>query len=127
MNHPVQHRPSAQRTTAMTESPWFWLLLFSATAWLALQLAAPKYSHRQLQLEHQFQGRQWAHLESPEDGPRKQDVIRFSTADHLVVRLRPLRWAALTGVVVAVVGLVCQRRLFSRQANSGNTTDDLVA
>ncbi len=41
----------------MTDSPWFWGLLFSVMALVSLALIAPKYDRRQGQIEGRYLGR----------------------------------------------------------------------
>ena len=44
----------------LTDSPWFWALLFSLMALVGLGLIAPKFDVRQRQIEGRFLGRQQA-------------------------------------------------------------------
>ncbi|MFN5757137.1 MAG: hypothetical protein ACK54F_09370 [Planctomycetia bacterium] len=44
----------------VTDSPWFWALLFSLMALVGLGLIAPKFDVRQRQIEGRFLGRQQA-------------------------------------------------------------------
>lgn len=39
------------------ESPWFWLLVFSVMALVAVLLIGPKFMRRQARLEQKFEGR----------------------------------------------------------------------
>lgn len=48
----------AETTTApVTDSPWFWGLLFSLMGLVALAIIAPKYDRRQGQIEGRYLGR----------------------------------------------------------------------
>ncbi|MCA9247016.1 MAG: hypothetical protein KDA42_07875 [Planctomycetales bacterium] len=94
----------------ITDSPWFWALLFSLVALIALQIMARKYSLRQTQIEQQYQGRQWAHLE-PESALReKGDVIAFSSSDEVVIDLRPLRLVAIALIALSGAMLLLRWR-----------------
>jgi hypothetical protein len=43
---------------SVTESPWFWVLMFSGMALAALLAIGPKYGGRQARLERQYQARE---------------------------------------------------------------------
>ncbi|MFM8415594.1 MAG: hypothetical protein ACKOCX_12825 [Planctomycetota bacterium] len=47
----------------LTDSGWFWALLFSSMALVGIGLIAPKWDWRQRQLEGRFLGREQAALE----------------------------------------------------------------
>ncbi len=42
----------------LTDSPWFWVMLFSAVGVVLLLAMSPKYARRQRQLEMQYYARQ---------------------------------------------------------------------
>jgi hypothetical protein len=42
----------------LTDSPWFWVLLFSLVGLLALVAMSPKYGRRQANIERQYQARE---------------------------------------------------------------------
>jgi membrane protein implicated in regulation of membrane protease activity len=45
-------------TPPLTDSAWFWLLLFSLVGLLALVAMSPKYGRRQANIERQYQARE---------------------------------------------------------------------
>jgi uncharacterized protein YoaH (UPF0181 family) len=47
----------------LTDSPWFWGLVFSLMALVGIGLIAPKFDRRQRQVEGRFLGRQQAAIE----------------------------------------------------------------
>jgi hypothetical protein len=55
-------QPPAQ-PSPLTDSGWFWALMFSLMALVAIALIGPKWDWRQRQLEGRFLGRQQAELE----------------------------------------------------------------
>lgn len=101
--------PPNEPRRAITDSPWFWLLLFAGMALLGLETLGPKYGRRQSQIERQHQGRQYTQLEAqqPHDAPPK---IEYSTPDHTIVALGPLRVLTLVLVFVAAGGLWFDRK-----------------
>ena len=115
---PTSNHPAAgdgERTT-LADSPWLWLLLFSVMALIALQVMAQKYGQRQAQIEQQYQGRQWAHLQPASQGRDKQDVISFSSSDQVMIGLRPLRILAIALIALSGAMLFRQTR---RASDSG--------
>jgi len=42
----------------LTDSPWFWVLLFALVGLLALAVMGPKYGRRQANIERQYQARE---------------------------------------------------------------------
>lgn len=51
------HNSRADKPT-MTESPWFWVMVFSAAGMMFLLAFSPKYAARQRQLEMQYYARE---------------------------------------------------------------------
>lgn len=47
----------------LTDSPWFWGVVFSSMALVGIGLIAPKFDRRQRQVEGRFLGRQQAAIE----------------------------------------------------------------
>jgi len=56
-------QPAKNQPPSLTDSPWFWGLLFSVMALVGLGLIAPKFTKRQGQLERRFLGREQAAIE----------------------------------------------------------------
>jgi hypothetical protein len=53
----LEAAPAPQSVAPLTDSPWFWLYLFSIAALAGLILIGPKYYARQSQVERQYQGK----------------------------------------------------------------------
>ena len=95
---------------ALTDSPWFWLLLFSLFALVMLHVIGGKYSLRQSQLERQHQGRQFAHQAATDGGDASRRVLVYSSPEELNIPLRPLRIVSIALIAVSTVMFVRGRR-----------------
>ena len=89
--------------TPITDSPWFWVLLFSVVGLMALAAISGQYGKRQARLERQYQARERV-AENAVDDPAQRE---FSTADNTLIRLMPL--AAVLGAVAAVAAVMLFR------------------
>jgi hypothetical protein len=90
-SQPAENSASA----AIADSPWFWLLIFSAFAVLALLAVNRKYSLRQGGIETKFQNRETAlawegqSIDSPEAIQRTR-LPRSAGDRQLAIPLKPL-------------------------------------
>jgi hypothetical protein len=73
------HNLPTERRTSLTDSAWFWAMLFSCVGLLALQVIDWKYNQRQAQLERQFQGRQWAAQHGAQVQMNPQNTLERAT------------------------------------------------
>jgi len=103
----------------LTDSPWFWVLAFSLFGLLLLELTAHKFRHRQVQLERQFQARQYAQIEQTAGEKTAQRDVQYSTPERTMVNLVPIRVLALFGVLTAGAMLARQYRHRLASALSG--------
>lgn len=101
----------------LTDSPWFWALLFSLMALVGLGLIAPKFDVRQRQVEGRFLGRQQAAIERerrlaglpPVDlAAEAQD--REAVAPRRIVPLWTLAAAATAAAIGSGIMLARERR-----------------
>jgi hypothetical protein len=111
---------------SISDSPWFWILIYSGWTFIALALLSAKYGARQSQLERQFQGR--VHAEESKSGsttaPEKgldalPDASRnYSTPENTIIGLAPL--AVIFGGIAfcAAVMLVRERWTLHRVGDS---------
>jgi hypothetical protein len=56
-DEPVRRETSAGRPR-LTDSPWFWLLVFANAALIGLAAIGPKYNRRQAAVERRYEARQ---------------------------------------------------------------------
>jgi hypothetical protein len=71
---------------SFTDSPWFWVYLFSTAALIALALIGPKFGSRQAQIEREFQGRQ----RTAQNLNGQEPSGELSTEGQTLITLRPL-------------------------------------
>ena len=109
----------------LTDSPWFWLLLFSTFALFAMVATGRKYALRQGGIETKFQNRQTAlawegqQIDSPE--AIKQTRLPRSPNDRvLAISLRPLFLGISVLVALGLMGLSFYQL---RQRNQESTQD----
>lgn len=81
------------------ESPWFWLLVFSLVALVAVVMIGPKYMRRQARLEQKMEARVRAnqHLE---DQPGSEESGERSGGENDIVTVGPL--ASFLAILAAV-------------------------
>jgi hypothetical protein len=80
----------------ITDSPWFWVLIFSLMGILALAAISGKYGKRQAGIERQYQARERVATAGPE-GAAQTAPRPYATADDTLIPLWPL---------VVVLGLI---------------------
>lgn len=103
---------SPQRRPAITDSPWFWMMLFCGGGAVLLAGFSSKYAQRQGRLEMQYQARQETlrrHVEGerPVREPGQEGSAPPPEPGELLIPLRPL--LALFGVLFAVAGAILWR------------------
>ena len=96
-------------SSALTASPWFWLLLFAGFGIGALLAIGPKYSLRQGGIETRFQNRQMARQWDGEviESAEAIEAVRLPTAPgerSLLISLRPLFIAIGSMIAMALLG-----------------------
>jgi hypothetical protein len=98
--------PVPSERLGLTDSPWFWALLFSLMALAGASLIAPKYEFRQRQVEGRFLGRQAAAIERERRSAGLEPVDLADAArdreEAQPGRIVPL-WTLATAAAVAAV------------------------
>ena len=117
-----------QPPSEITDSPWFWVCVFSAMALAGTLALSPKYAERQREVELEYEG----HLRSQEfktrvvaaDGDKervRQEMARehegetLDTERELAIRLTPF-YVLLTVVFLVSLGRVCWIQAKAEQA-----------
>jgi hypothetical protein len=93
----------------LTDSPWYWVYLFSTAGLIALILVGPKFAFRQSQIERSAQGRQRAAQNMSGSEPTTQ----MSTVESTHIVLRPLYF--VLGGILACAWLNLSWRHFRRR------------
>jgi hypothetical protein len=112
-----------------TDSPWFWVLLFSGMALAALLAIGPKYGGRQARLERQYQAREriaaeqasgnnQAPAERTNEGAGRRE---FASADQTLIPLWPLAVILSAVVVLSAIMLFRGRRQPGSLADAGSS------
>jgi len=108
--------PGAPRAKqSLTDSPWFWAMIFSATGVVLLLIISPKYAKRQGRLELQYQARQEIARRRVEGTPAARDPGQEGSAappaaGELIIPLWPLVDVFVAGFVIAATFLYRSRR-----------------
>ncbi len=92
----------------ITDSPWFWLLLFSVVGLIALVAISGQYGKRQARLERQYQARERIRDDALGDDavgdPARRD---YSTSERTLIPIWPL--AVLLGGVLVFAAVMLGR------------------
>ena len=103
----------------ITDSPWFWVELFSGMALLGILIIGPKFVQRQGQIERRFEGRQHAYSDPAGEGTAEPVLASRETEGGNRVSLMPL--AALVALVMGIsaVMLLRSRAHFQQSCAAG--------
>jgi hypothetical protein len=110
---------------ALTDSPWFWVMLFSAMAVVLLFVISPKYSKRQGGLELQYQARQEIARRQVEGTsaprePGREGSLSPPAPGELLIPLWPLALLFAALFIAAAVLLYRARPAGPRSASEAN-------
>lgn len=89
----------------VTDSPWFWVLMFSLIGIAAIVAISGQYGKRQARLERQYQARERIAENAVGDKERQE----YSSADDTLIPLWPLA-AGLAAVAVTAGGMLWRER-----------------
>jgi hypothetical protein len=87
-------------TTRVTDSPWFWIVLFLCGGLIILTIAAPRIESRQRRLDMQFRARQAAGQTVLHDSHELPSEESPPASAPTLVPVRPL----MIGLVIAMIG-----------------------
>ncbi len=117
---------SAAGRVPLTDSGWFWALLFSLMALVGIALIAPKWDWRQRQLEGRFLGRQLGAIERQRRAAGLEAVdLAETAADREAVapgRIVPA-WTLVTLAAAAAAGSAVMLWRERRRPDSSSISD----
>jgi hypothetical protein len=103
----------------ITDSPWFWVLVFSLMGLGALAAISGQYGKRQSRLERQYQARERIAEDAVGDPGRRE----YSTSDATLIPLWPLA-VGLGGVVLFASVMLVRERLNRGRGRPGSLADE---
>ena len=125
--------------SSITDSPWFWMLIYSTVPLIGLALLSQKYAERQSRLERQYQG----HLAAAEQKSQKlsrEDTVskpdssstpeddsspdsrQYSSPEDTIIPLAPLTLIFLAIACFAAVMLAREHRRRTGTQNSATAS-----
>ena len=107
--------PPAPRRPPLSDSPWFWVYLFTTFALIVLMVMAPRVRERQAQIERKAQGRERAMERAAGQTPQTP----LSTPGSTVIPLTPL--FVILGAVWVVSWFMLLRRFRHRPSSDTAT------
>jgi type VI protein secretion system component VasF len=110
-----QSPPTTPPRPPITDSPWFWLLLFSAAGIVCLMLIEGQYRPRQRRLEMQYRAREEMLRRQAEGEPAAREVGQEGdatppTTAELIIPLWPLMAACVLVLLLSTSMLWRARR-----------------
>jgi hypothetical protein len=117
----VQSRKRERRP--VTDSPWFWLVLFIVAALGAIVVVSPKYAHRQARLERMNETRDQIARQAAGIPPASQEtdeIMDFAREPSRSFTLGPLAFALsiLLALSAVIAGVVSYLRSADRQEHA---------
>jgi len=99
----------------ISDSPWFWVLLFSVVALIALGAISGQYGKRQARIERQYQARERIGDNAVNDPTRPE----YATPDNTLVPIWPLGVLLVAAAIGAAVMLQRERSRVAPVASTG--------
>jgi hypothetical protein len=97
---------------SVTESPWFWVMLFSLAGLAAVATVGPKFEQREASIEEKFHARERAMGRETFDKPGDEAAPSATPAWKPIYTLGPI---AAVLMCLAVVGMVNVMRFHRRK------------
>ena len=104
-----EQRGETSRKKSITDSPWYWVYLFSTAVLIAIVLLGPKIIERQTIDERNYQARQRTYQQASGEQPD----IPLSTNDNQLITLQPL--IITFAIVLAVSWIILWYKHFYRR------------
>jgi hypothetical protein len=103
---PHQHQPEPGARAPMTDSPWFWLVLFVAGALAALVVIGPKHAYRQARLERMNDTREEILRRASSELPEAEDAANRELDTRAASRFTLGPLAVVLALILAVGAIV---------------------
>jgi hypothetical protein len=124
--------PETNQQTGLTDSAWFWVLIFALMGLVALAAMHGKYSRRQANIERNYQARTRVaeqvvaenNLAEPDRMDKLEVRHQFSTPDENLVPLWPL--AVLLGLAAIFASAMLYRAHRRGDFNSSSSDISLL-
>jgi hypothetical protein len=99
----------------LTDSPWFWVLLFSVVGLVSLVVISGQYGKRQARIERQYQARERIGDNAVNDPTRPE----YATPDNTLVPIWPLGVLLVATAVGSAIMLQRERSRVAPVASTG--------
>jgi hypothetical protein len=119
----ASHGPSPSANEPVTDSPWFWLGLFSLAALAALVVIGPKFQRRHARLELQSEVRQQVWRQRVEQSPASNSPATGQPAADAVAMRAGGVWLWPLAAVALAVTSVCWTMLWRQRRSLATVAD----
>jgi hypothetical protein len=115
-----------KKTSPVTDSPWYWVLIFALAALAGIVTIGPKFEQRQEIVETKFHGRELAQGRESLEQPNTENAPSHAGPWDRIFTLNPLVAIVSTVALIALVAVVrLQAKRLAELRNQPKTADCL--